>query len=68
MICNAGLSAASARASSNEPTLDQLLSEPIVQQLMRRDKIDEGTIRHLVRETAGARPASGQHQSPWCCS
>jgi hypothetical protein len=73
MICNAGLSAAPARAASNEPTLDQLLAEPIVQQLMRRDRIDEVTIRHLVQETAGARPASGpvspgQQQSPWCCS
>jgi hypothetical protein len=43
---------------SNEATLDQLLAEPIVQQLMRRDRIDEATIRHLLQETASARPAS----------
>jgi hypothetical protein len=43
---------------SNEATLDQLLAEPIVQQLMRRDRIDEATIRHLLQETAFARPAS----------
>jgi hypothetical protein len=43
---------------SNEATLDQLLAEPIVQQLMRRDRIDETTIRHLLQETASARPAS----------
>jgi hypothetical protein len=44
---------------SNEATLDQLLAEPIVQQLMRRDRIDEATIRHLLQETAFARPV------PW---
>ncbi len=48
---------ASAWLSSAEPTLDQLLAEPIVQQLMRRDQTDEPTIRHLLRETAAARPA-----------
>jgi MarR family transcriptional regulator, transcriptional regulator for hemolysin len=53
---SAGLGAASARPRSNEPTLDQLLAEPIVQQLMRRDRIDEATIRQLLQETAAARP------------
>jgi hypothetical protein len=48
---------AGARLTSNEPTLDQLLAEPIVQQLMRRDRIDEGTIRHLMQKTGAARPA-----------
>jgi hypothetical protein len=43
---------------SNEATLDQLLAEPIVQQLMRRDRIDEATIRHLLQQTSSARPAS----------
>jgi len=43
---------------SNEPTLDQLLAEPIVQQLMRRDQIDEATIRDLLRQTAAARRAA----------
>jgi hypothetical protein len=43
---------------SDEPTLDQLLAEPIVQQLMRRDRIDAATIRHLLQETAFARRAS----------
>jgi len=45
---------------SGEPTLDQLLAEPIVQQLMRRDRIDEATIRHLVRKTAAARGGSSR--------
>jgi len=31
------------------------LAEPIVQQLMRRDRIDEATIRHLLQATAAAR-------------
>jgi hypothetical protein len=50
--------AAPARPPCNEPTLDQLLAEPIVQQLMRRDGIDEAAIRYLLQETASARPAS----------
>jgi MarR family transcriptional regulator for hemolysin len=55
---------ASARAPSGEPTLDQLLAEPIVQQLMRRDQTDEATIRHLLQETAGARPALRAKDDP----
>ena len=46
--------AVSAWLSSAEPTLDQLLAEPIVQQLMRRDQTNEPTVRHLLRETAAA--------------
>jgi hypothetical protein len=56
--------AASAWLSSAEPTLDQLLAEPIVQQLMRRDQTDEPTIRHLLRETAAARPAMPAKNDP----
>jgi hypothetical protein len=55
MTDSAGLGAVPARPRSNEPTLDQLLAEPIVQQLMRRDRIDEATIRHLLHATAAAR-------------
>jgi hypothetical protein len=44
--------AALARPLPDEPTLDQLLAEPMVQQLMRRDGIDDATIRHLLQETA----------------
>src|SRR2546421_3076901 len=40
---------------SNEATLDQLFAEPIVKQLMRRDRIDEATIRHLLRQAAVVR-------------
>jgi hypothetical protein len=46
--------AAPARPLCDEPTLDQLLAEPIVQQLMQRDRTDEAAIRHLLRETAAA--------------
>jgi hypothetical protein len=43
--------------ASNEATLDQLLAEPIVQQLMQRDQTDEATIRDLLREIAATRLA-----------
>jgi DNA-binding MarR family transcriptional regulator len=56
MTRSAALGLASARPPSDELTLDQLLAEPIVQQLMRRDGIDETIIRHLLQETATARP------------
>jgi MarR family transcriptional regulator for hemolysin len=49
--------AASIRPAFDEPTLDQLLAEPIVQQLMHRDRTDETTIRSLLHEIAVARPA-----------
>jgi MarR family transcriptional regulator, transcriptional regulator for hemolysin len=53
----AALRAASTQPPSDEPTLDQLLAEPIVQQLMRSDRTNEAAIRHLVQETAAARRA-----------
>jgi MarR family transcriptional regulator for hemolysin len=56
--------AASAWRSPVEPTVDQLLAEPIVQQLMRRDRTDEPTIRHLLRETAAARPGLPAENDP----
>ena len=40
-----------------EPTLDQLLADPIVQQLMRRDGIDESATRRFLRQAALARAA-----------
>jgi DNA-binding MarR family transcriptional regulator len=52
----AGRGMAPVRPPSDELTLDQLLAAPIVQQLMRRDRIDEATIRHLLQEAAAARP------------
>ena len=60
----ATLGAASARPPSDEPTLDQLLAEPIVQRLMRRDQTDEATIRRLLQATAAARPALPAKDDP----
>jgi DNA-binding MarR family transcriptional regulator len=51
-----GWRVAPAGSASDELTLDQLLAEPIVQQLMRRDRIDEAAIRYLLQKTAAARP------------
>jgi len=39
-----------------EPTLDQILAEPIVQMMMRRDRLEERTIREWVRNAAVAKP------------
>jgi hypothetical protein len=54
-----------------EPTLDQLLAEPIVQQLMHRDRTDSASICQLLQETAAARtggrpkrPATRRVRSP----
>jgi DNA-binding MarR family transcriptional regulator len=48
---------ASALRQSDEPTLDQLLAEPIVQLLMRRDRMNEATVRHLMQQAAASRRA-----------
>jgi hypothetical protein len=49
--------AAPSRRPFDEPTVDQLLAEPIVQQLMRRDRTDEASIRQLLDQAAVARLA-----------
>jgi MarR family transcriptional regulator for hemolysin len=49
---------ASTRPLFGEPSLDQLLAEPIVQQLMRRDRADEAAIRRLLRRIAAALSAA----------
>jgi hypothetical protein len=54
MINRALPGVAPTRSRTDELTLDQLLAEPIVQQLMRRDNIDETTIRQLLQKTASA--------------
>jgi hypothetical protein len=45
-----------------EPRLDQLFAEPIVKQLMHRDRIDEATTRRLLRQAAVARAAPSAPQ------
>jgi len=56
--------AASTRPAFDEPTLDQLLAEPIVQQLMRSDRTDERTVRRLLQEIAVARPVLLPNDDP----
>ena len=52
-----------------EPTLDQLLAEPMVQQLMRRDGIDESTTRRFLQQAALARAARNLGgRSPGSCA
>ena len=51
----AALRAIAGKRTLQEPRLDQLFAEPFVKQLMRRDRIDEATIRHLLRQAAVAR-------------
>jgi hypothetical protein len=53
MINRALLGVAPTRSPSDEPTLDQLLAPPIVQQLMRRDRIDAATNRVVGRTLEG---------------
>jgi hypothetical protein len=47
----------------DEPTLDQLFAEPIVQQLMIRDRIDEATTRNLLQQAAAV-PKLGSVRPP----
>ena len=51
----AALRAITGKRALEEPRLDQLFAEPIVKQLMDRYRIDEATIRRLLRQTAVAR-------------
>jgi hypothetical protein len=46
-----------ARFSVNnfEASLEELLAEPIVRQLMRRDGVSEASVRQLVRQSEAAR-------------
>jgi hypothetical protein len=48
----AALRAMAGKCALEEPRLDQLFAEPIVKQLMHRDRIDEATIRRLLRQAA----------------
>jgi len=53
----ANLDQAMAQCPSNALMLDDLLAEPMVQQLMQRDRTDEATIRRLWQHIAAGRPA-----------
>jgi MarR family transcriptional regulator, transcriptional regulator for hemolysin len=54
---SANLGGATARCSPGILTLDELLAEPMVQQLMCRDRTDEMAVRRLWEHVAGSRPA-----------
>lgn len=44
---------------NREPTLDQMLAEPIVRTIMQRDGVGEETVRHLMqRARRCAQPAN----------
>jgi hypothetical protein len=58
----AALRAMAGKRALEEPRLDQLFAEPIVKQLMDRDRIDEATIR-LLRQAAAARAAPSAAQA-----
>jgi hypothetical protein len=57
------LRAIAGKRALDEPRLDQLFAEPIVKQLMDRDRIDEATIRGLLRQAAMARAAPSAPQT-----
>jgi hypothetical protein len=61
----AALRAMIAKRAWDEPRVDQLLAEPIVQQLMHRDRIDEATTRRLLR-TGGRRSIDATYRRGTC--
>jgi hypothetical protein len=60
MINRALLGVAPTRSPADEPTLDRLLAEPIVHQLMRRDRIDAAPNRVILRTRV---TLEGKHSS-----
>jgi hypothetical protein len=60
MIDRALLGVAPTRSPADEPTLDRLLAEPIVHQLMRRDRIDAAPNRVILRTRV---TPEGKHSS-----
>ena len=63
-FCCPASGGASAPCRSDEPTLDQLFAEPIVQLLMHCDRTNEVTVRDLLRQASAAGPASRAMESP----
>ncbi|GEM_PF-2271279 len=41
-----------------EPSLSDILQDPVVQLVMRRDRVDPDRLRALLRELSGARSAA----------
>ena len=62
---SAKLGGATARRSPGMLTLDELLAEPMVQQLMCRDRTDEIAVRRLWEHVAASRPSqTPRHMLP----
>jgi DNA-binding MarR family transcriptional regulator len=61
---NASKGLESALSSFGEATLDQLLADPIVGQLMRRDRTDEMTVRSLLNQAAVVRSTTVAGDDP----
>jgi MarR family transcriptional regulator, transcriptional regulator for hemolysin len=58
------LGGVTARCSPGMLTLDELLAEPMVQQLMCRDRTDELAVRRLWEHVAASRPAQTPRRTP----
>jgi DNA-binding MarR family transcriptional regulator len=58
------LGGATARCSPGMLTLDEILAEPMVQQLMGRDRTDELAVRRLWEHVAASRPAQTPRRMP----
>jgi MarR family transcriptional regulator, transcriptional regulator for hemolysin len=61
---SANLGWAAARCAPGMLTLDELLAEPMVQQLMYRDRTDEPAVRQLWEHVAASRPAQLSRCTP----
>ena len=54
-------------ALSRELTLDEMLADPIVRLLMKRDGVSEGELRALVAATPGCRVVDEYYDTGnWC--
>ncbi|HLI21439.1 MAG TPA: hypothetical protein VKV32_10005 [Stellaceae bacterium] len=49
---------------NREPTLDEILAEPIVKTVMKRDRIDEDTVRTLMRRVKPMPPPKLRYAPP----
>ncbi len=46
------------RFSSGEPSLDEILADPLIRLLMARDHVEDSTLRHLAMSKGRRAPAS----------
>jgi hypothetical protein len=55
--------AAGAFSRNEEPTLDELLAEPIVHMVMARDRVDEASVREIAAEVRRRSRAKAQERT-----